>query len=429
MQNGYQETKIGAIPEEWKLEQLGNIGDFFKGKTITKSEITETGFPCIRYGDIYVQYEFANTVTHFSAYIRKETAKIGRRLLKGDIIFAGTGETQEDIGKCVAYTRDEKAFAGGDLIVFRPNKDVGIDSEFLSYCLNTGEVANRKSRLGQGLSIFHIYSSHLQTLEVPLPPLPEQKKITDILSTLDNAIEKTDAIIEETKQLKKGLMQKLFNEGIGHTRFKETKIGRIPEEWQLLKLGQIASFKNGANFPKEDIVDSGTLMVDVLNMYSEGIGMDLNKLYRVEVPLKSKHLLEAGDLLFVRSSLKKEGVGWSALFNGYSEPVAFCGFLIRARLLSNAIYPRFLAYYLIAPKTRGRIISLSGTVTITNIGQEGLGKLSIPIPSIEEQHKIEKIFSEVDSKIEKENAIKKQLEKLKKALMQVLLTGKVRVKV
>lgn len=206
----FKETKIGKIPEEWEVERLGRIGEFFKGKTITKSEITETGFPCIRYGDIYVQYEFANIVTHFSAYINEETAKNGRRLLKNDIIFAGTGETQEDIGKCVAYTKDDKAFAGGDLIVFRPSKDIGIDSEFLSSCLNTGEVAKRKSRLGQGLSIFHIYSTHLQTLEIPLPSFSEQRQIAQILSELDAKIEKEMTTKKQLEKLKKGLMQVLL---------------------------------------------------------------------------------------------------------------------------------------------------------------------------------------------------------------------------
>ena len=206
----FKETKIGSIPEAWEINRLNNFGEFLRGKSINKSEITESGFPCVRYGDIYVQYEFANTVTHFSAFIGKETADNGQRIKYGDIIFAGTGETQEDIGKCVAYVRDEKAYAGGDLFLFRPSNGISVNSEFLSYCLNSGEVGRLKSRLGQGLSIFHIYPSHVQTLEVPLPTIEEQNQIVKILNEVDAKIEKEEAVKAELEQLKKGLMQVLL---------------------------------------------------------------------------------------------------------------------------------------------------------------------------------------------------------------------------
>ena len=81
--------------------------------------------------------------------------------------------------------------------------------------------------------------------------MDEQQKIAEILSTVDETIEKTDSIIEETRQLKKGLMQKLFTEGIGHTRFKETKIGRIPEEWEVVKLDEITKIMVGKDVEKD----------------------------------------------------------------------------------------------------------------------------------------------------------------------------------
>jgi len=206
----FKETKIGRIPEEWEIKLLGNLGEFFKGTSIAASEIVENGLPCIRYGDIYVQYENDNVVTHFSAFISRETAEHSRRIHVGDILFAGTGETQEDIGKCVAYTIDEEAYAGGDLIVFRPKKEYQLNSLFLSYCMNCGEVAKAKMRLGQGLSIFHIYSKNLKTLCAPLPSVSEQHKIVEILSGFDITIKAEQTYKAELEQLKKGLMQVLL---------------------------------------------------------------------------------------------------------------------------------------------------------------------------------------------------------------------------
>ena len=205
-----KETKIGRIPEEWEITQLGDLGEFFKGKTITQSDIIATGLPCIRYGDIYVQYENDHIVTDFSAYISRETAENGRRIYSGDILFAGTGETVEDIGKCVAYTRDDEAYAGGDLIVFRPEGKNQLNSIFLAYCLNSGEVARWKSRLGQGSSIFHIYAKTLKTLIVPVPSVNEQHKIAEIFYEVDTKIKAEKAFKAELEQLKKGLMQVLL---------------------------------------------------------------------------------------------------------------------------------------------------------------------------------------------------------------------------
>jgi len=206
----FKETKIGQIPEEWEIKTLGNLGGFFKGTSIAASEIVENGLPCIRYGDIYVQYENDNVVTHFSAFISRDTAERSRRIYTGDILFAGTGETQEDIGKCVAYTMAEEAYAGGDLVVFRPQKEHQLNSLFLSYCMNCGEVAKAKIKLGQGLSIFHIYSKNLKTLCVPLSSVSEQNKIAEILSGFDIKIKTEQAYRDELEQLKKGLMQVLL---------------------------------------------------------------------------------------------------------------------------------------------------------------------------------------------------------------------------
>ena len=428
MDTRFKATKIGRIPEEWEIQPLGDLGDFFKGTSIKASEIVENGLPCIRYGDIYVQYENDNVVTHFSAFISRETAEHSRRIYAGDILFAGTGETQEDIGKCVAYTIDREAYAGGDLIVFRPKKEYQLNSVFLSYCMNCGEVAKSKSRLGQGLSIFHIYSINLKTLHVPLPPLPEQRKIAEILSTVDETIEKTDAIIQETQQLKKGLIQKLFTEGIGHTRFKETKIGRIPEGWDYDILGNVAKVKGGKRLPKGDQF-AGTRtpypyirIVDFRNMSVAMGGLKY---------LKNK----------TQKSIARYTISSSDVYISIAGTIGLVGIvpdeLDGAKLTENAakicnlkkVNKVFLAYFLISPNAQKQIDSFIGISTQPKLALNRIEKIQLPIPELDEQCEIAEILSEVDSKTEREQAFKEELEKLKKGLMQVLLTGKVRVKV
>jgi len=207
-------------------------------------------------------------------------------------------------------------------------------------------------------------------------------------------------------------------------KYKDTPIGRIPVDWELVKLGTVSNLKNGINFKKEQKGDAGILTVDVLNMYSIDIFVDPTNLYRVNIDLDSKeeYILKRGDILFVRSSLKKEGVGWASLFKPFNEPATFCGFIIRGRLISTKIVPEFLIYFLRSYGVRERLISGAGQVAITNISQETLQDLEIVVPPSPEQKKIAEILTTVDEAIQKTDQIIEKIKDVKKGLMQKLLT-------
>jgi len=214
------------VPEDWDVKSLGSFGLFSKGKGISNNEKKETGIPCITYGEIYTKHHFI--IKEFQSFIDIETTKTSQRIKKNDILFAGSGETLDEIGKCVAYTKDMEAYAGGDIVIFGPN---GIDSNYLSYSLNSELIAIHKRKLGQGHSVVHIYSSGLKTLHAPLPPLPEQKKIAEILSTWESAIEQTRKLIDAKKRRKKAFMQQLLT---GKTKLK----GFENDSWGITPLGR-----------------------------------------------------------------------------------------------------------------------------------------------------------------------------------------------
>ena len=144
---------------------------------------------------------------------------------------------------------------------------------------------------------------------------------------------------------------------------------------------------------------------------------------------ESEYLLKKGDILFVRSSLKREGAGWVSLFTGYIEPITFCGFIIRARLKIQNASPEFLVYFLRSDIARKRLIAGSGQVAVTNITQERIKLLSIPLPPLPEQKKIAEILSTVNKRLELLRNKKEKLTRIKKGLMNDLLTGKKRVKI
>lgn len=253
---------------------------------------------------------------------------------------------------------------------------------------------------------------------VPLPPLPEQHKIAEILSTVDETTEKTNAIIHETQQLKKGLMQKLFTEGIGHTRFRETNIGRIPEEWEVGKVEEVCHKKINKFEPRE----SNKIYPYIGLEHIEAHSHILNGYGKSNETLSTKNMFVTNDILYgkLRPYLNKV---WKAEFDGV------CTTEILVILANDRIEQDYL-YYLLQQK---RFVEYANSMTegtsLPRVNWDDIQKYKIALPPKEEQFRIIKILTEVDTKIETEQAHKIEMEQLKKGLMQVLLTGEVRVDV
>lgn len=203
-------TRLPGFNGEWKLQRLEEIGSFSKGKGIKKDEVMASGVPAIRYGEIYTKYHFQTR--NIETFISNATAASAHPLRKGDIVFAASGETLEEIGKCAVYLGDVVAFAGGDTIVFSPNKDHPV---FLSYTLNSFTAIEQKKRMGQGDAVVHIHASNLKNLKLKLPNFDEQTEIAETLSGMDDEIELIETRLAKTKAIKQGMMQELLT---GRTR-------------------------------------------------------------------------------------------------------------------------------------------------------------------------------------------------------------------
>ncbi|EHN6902575.1 restriction endonuclease subunit S [Campylobacter jejuni] len=186
---------LGEIPQHWKVRRLSTFGKFSKGGNISRQDLVESGDSALLYGDIYMNYEISTSF--LNSKISKNTSLGAIPIYEGDILFAGSGETKEDIGKNIVYLGKDKAFAGGDVIIFRQKENSAL---FLSYALNTKYVKFYKGIESKGEIIVHIYASNLKDIKIPLPPLKEQEQIANFL---DEKCEKIDLLIEKTeKQIK-----------------------------------------------------------------------------------------------------------------------------------------------------------------------------------------------------------------------------------
>jgi len=202
-------TRLPGCGGEWETRRLGELGTFTKGRGIARGDLRETGTGCVRYGELYTRYE--NYVAKPVSRIPPHIADTALPIKKGDLLFAGSGETAKEIGICVAYVGEEPAYAGGDIIVLRAS---GQDAVYLAHLLNAPVAVRQKARMAQGDAIVHIRADHLADVELSLPTLPEQRAIATVLSDMDAEITALERRLDKTRAIKQGMMQQLLTGSI-----------------------------------------------------------------------------------------------------------------------------------------------------------------------------------------------------------------------
>lgn len=203
-------TRLPGFHGEWEVKRLGDVGTFLKGTGVKKDEAESGSLPCIRYGEIYTHH--SDRIRIFNSWISPEVAATATRLRQGDLLFAGSGETKEDIGKCVAFVDDYEAFAGGDIVILRV---ANADSMFMGYYCNTAPINAQKASMGQGDAVVHISAAALSRIEIAVPSVPEQTAIAAVLADMDAEIIALEACRVKTQSLKQAMMQELLT---GRTR-------------------------------------------------------------------------------------------------------------------------------------------------------------------------------------------------------------------
>jgi type I restriction enzyme S subunit len=203
-------TRLPGFSGEWEVKRLGELGAFFKGSGVKKDQAQSGELRCVRYGEIYTHHH--NYVRSFNSWISPTVAATAVPLRRGDILFAASGETKEEIGKCVAIHLDVEAYAGGDIVILRPSN---CDPLFLGFVLNHPSIASQKASLGQGDAVVHISASALASIAVRLPALEEQSAVAAVLPDFDDEIAALENRRDKVQSLKHAMMQELLT---GKTR-------------------------------------------------------------------------------------------------------------------------------------------------------------------------------------------------------------------
>lgn len=197
---------LGEIPEEWEAKRFKSIIDSFeKGNGITKEEVFSDGDTfCVRYGEIYSKYD--NSFENCFSKTFKDKIPVKKYFSNGGLLFVGTGELVEEIGKCVAYLGNEQCLAGGDIIIAKHKQN----AKFLSYAMNSHYVQAQKSCNKAKLKVVHISATEIGNVLLALPPISEQKSIAKFLDAkcaqIDSLISEKQSLIKDLAEYKKSLI-------------------------------------------------------------------------------------------------------------------------------------------------------------------------------------------------------------------------------
>ena len=433
---GYKKTELGWIPEDWEVKRLGEVAEVYSGGTPSTviREYYGGEIPWINSGDLNKTKIFSVEGRITELGLRNSSAKI---IQPETLLIALYGAT----AGVVAISKIEAAINQAVLAII-PRRDFVYFllhqliylQDFIKRTYKQGGQANLSGEL-------------VKSCPLALPPLPEQKKIAEILSTWDEAIEKLNSYIEAKKKLKKALMQKLLTgkqrikESIVREGYKKTELGWIPEDWEVKRFDEVFSFLKVEPLSREALTDKD----NDLGIYNIHYG-DLHATYKSElldfdkekrVPrikdsvILSHNLnfLEEGDLVIADVSEDYLGIGTCIELKNVKERKILGGLhTFSVRDCSKKTAEGFRVYLLKSFEVLTALKRIATGVSVYGISKTNLSRIKIPLPPLAEQKKIAEILSKADEGIDLLNQELEKLKIQKKGLMQKLLTGVWRVK-
>ena len=402
--------------EEWQLVRLGDVATTSQGGTPRKNEADYWNgqIPFLTGADLT---EFRLSRKHARSFLTTEGLHSGQTVVcePGVLLLA----TRTRVG--LAGLTTETMGASQDITRLTPSDEV--HSGYLCrYLLSVAASLQRKSR---GTTIQGITKDELQSIAIPLPPLPEQRAIAAILDSIDQAIEATDALISATEQLRDSLLHNLLTRGLPgrHTEWKQVPgLGTIPADWQTARLGDVADVERGkfAHRPRNEprFYGGGIPFIQTGDVVRANGKIRQHFQTLNELGLSISRLFPAGTIIVTIAA----NIGETAIA---TYPIAFPDSLVG--ITPMRIDSSFLEYFLRTQKLR--LNQLAPESAQKNINLEVLRPLLVPLPPLPYQQTIAAVLDSIEESIDEGREAGEGLRKLKESASDALLTGRVRVAV
>ena len=349
-------------------------------------------------------------------------ASLKTRFLPGDVLF---GKLRPNLRKTALPDFD--GIASTDIIALRAKRSV--DPRFLFYTASSDPCINHAVRSAAGTKMPRTSWALLGDYEVALPPLAEQRRIAEILSSVDEAIQATQAVIEQTRKVKDGVLQRLLTKGIGHTHFKVSDAGLLPQSWKVVRIAEVATAKGGKRMPK------GRPFASEPTPYPY-----------IRVSDLKNGTISSSNLMYVlpedQKEIKSYTIASNDVYISIAGTIGLSGTippeLDGAQLTENAaklviknqreLDHEFLARLMQSETIQRQIVSAKGIGGgVPKLALFRIEQMFIPLPPIDEQIEILKFARVIDAEIESQENILSRVLSIKSALVSDLLTGRRRV--
>lgn len=400
------------VNNSWKSVTLSQIGTFQKGSGISRAESNSGVLPAVRYGELYTVHN--NYVRTYTSHISREVANKALRVHYGDVLFACSGETKEDIAKCAAIIDNSEVYAGGDIIVLSPSTEV--DPIFLGFILNTPNVIQQRAQKAQGDAIVHISADSIKSIEITVPEYAEQVKIAKVLYDIDTLIVNLEKLIAKKKAIKQGAMQELLTG--------KRRLPGFDGKWKSVKLGDCCTvLRGGSPRPIQAYLTSSSQGANWIKIgdVREGDKYITSTAERIiEAGICKSREVFVGDFILSNSMsfgrpyiLKIDGCihdGWLVIQN-YQE----------------SFDQQYLYYVLGSDFVKAQYIAMAAGSSVQNLNKEKVSNVTLYKPDIEEQKNIASILSDMDEEISGCEAKLAKYIGIKQGMMSELLTGRIRL--
>ena len=393
----------GSKFPDWKENKIGKLGTFTKGAPLCKADISDCGEPLILYGELYTTY---NEVAYNIQRRTQSTVDEKYYSHVGDVVIPTSGETAEEISTATCVMAQNVILAG-DLNIYR--SDI-VDGRIMSYILNH-QAKWKIAKLAQGKSVVHIQAAQLSGVAVKYPPSTvEQQKIASLFAELDNLIQSAGKELEGYRELKQGMLQKMFPKK-GETT-PEIRFPEFTGDWEQLKLSEVSDVRDGTHdspsyqneghpFVTSKNVKDGCINYDDIQYISDEDFNNINKRSKVDInDILMGMIGTIGNLALIRT-----------------EP----DFAIKNVALikdTKQISYLYLYYYLQSPSTENQLLSGLDGGTQKFISLKKIRELNVSTPSESEQLKIGEYFSNLDNLIAFHQRELDGYKELKKGLLQ-----------
>jgi len=422
--DGFKMTALGPLPEEWQVVELGALVQERREKN-TKN-VSLAVYTVSNVLGFVLSDEF------FGKQVYSKDLKSYKIVSYGDFAY---NPYRVNVGSIALCKNVQGGLVSPAYVVFRVKQGIGLDPDYLLALLKSyrwvGEI--KRLSMSRGSVRRSLLFRDLSEIAVPLPPLPEQRAIAHVLSTIQRAVEAQGKVIAAARELKKSLMRHLFTYGpvppaqAEQVQLKETEIGPVPERWEVVRLGEVAHVRGGKRLPK------GHKFADLPTLYPYIRVVDFKD---GSVDTSNLKFLTAED----HETIKRYTISVEDIYISIAGTIGLVGRvppeLDGANLTENAaklvlkskqVHQHFLVYFL--SSERGQVqTQLHATKTSQpKLALARIQRILISLPPLPEQREIARILSAVDLKMEAEEKRKAALQALFKATLHHLMTGQVRV--